>query len=65
MQRYTVTQRSANQSRLWKSSNVLQLIKYNTNSFEVTKSHSRVIQRSLLIIQRIVQIIQRRTNYFV
>lgn len=65
MQHYTVTQRSANQSRLWKSSNVLQLIKYNTNSFEVTKSHSRVIQRSLLIIQRIVQIIQRRTNYFV
>ena len=65
MQHYTVTQRSANQSRLWKSSNVLQLIKYNTNSFEVTKSHSRVIQRSLLIIQRIVQIIQRRRNYFV
>ena len=65
MQHYTVTQRSANQSRLWKSSNVLQLIKYNTNSFEVTKSHSRVIERSLLIIQRIVQIIQRRTNYFV
>ena len=65
MQHYTVTQRSANQSRLWKSSNVLQLIKYNTNSFEVTKSHSRVIQRSLLIIQRIVQIIQGRRNYFV
>ena len=65
MQHYTVTQRSANQSRLWKSSNVLQLIKYNTNSFEVTKSQSRVIQHSLLIIQRIVQIIQRRRNYFV
>ena len=65
MQHCTVTQRSANQSRLWKSSNVLQLIKYNTNSFEVTKSHSRVIQRSLLIIQRIVQIIQCRRNYFV